>query len=102
MSAAQVPNPEDLNDLPADAGEAVDLSPDTEESDVEHFHWRVTKNLTRRIDQYLVDRVGYLSRNGVQRLIDEGLVKVNGRVDQGELPPARRRRGRRWSPRRSR
>ena len=50
-----------------------------EESDVEHFHWRVTKNLTRRIDQYLVDRVGYLSRNGVQRLIDNGLVKVNGR-----------------------
>ncbi len=52
-----------------------------EESDVEHFAWRVTKNLTRRIDQYLVDRVGYLSRAGVQRLIDEGLVKVNGKVN---------------------
>jgi 23S rRNA pseudouridine1911/1915/1917 synthase len=51
-----------------------------EESDVEHFSWRVSKNLTRRIDQYLVDRVGYLSRAGVQRLIDEGLVKVNGKV----------------------
>ncbi len=51
-----------------------------EESDVEHFSWRVSKNLTRRIDQYLVDRVGYLSRAGVQRLLDEGLVKVNGKV----------------------
>ena len=63
-----------------------------EEADVEHFHWRVTKNLTRRIDQYLVDRVGYLSRNGVQRLIDEGLVKVNGRVIKASYQPARRRR----------
>ena len=45
-----------------------------EEADVEHFHWRVSKNLTRRIDQYLVDRVGYLSRAAVQRVIEEGLV----------------------------
>jgi len=50
-----------------------------EESDVEHFRWRVSKNIVRRIDQYLVDRVGYLSRAGVQRLIDGGMVKVNGR-----------------------
>ena len=65
---------------------AAEVSVDPEESDVEHFRFRVSKNLTRRIDQYLVDRVGYLSRAGVQRLIDDGLVKVNGRVDQGELP----------------
>ena len=43
---------------------------DAEESDVEHFQWKVTKNLTRRLDQYLVDRVGYLSRTGVQKLIE--------------------------------
>jgi 23S rRNA pseudouridine1911/1915/1917 synthase len=59
----------------------------TDEADLEHFHWRVTKNLTRRIDQYLVDRVGYLSRNGVQRLIGEGLVKVNGRVIKASYHP---------------
>ena len=51
-----------------------------EESDVEHLRFHVAKNLTRRIDQYLTDRVSHLSRNGVQRLIDEGLVKVNGKV----------------------
>jgi 23S rRNA pseudouridine1911/1915/1917 synthase len=51
-----------------------------EEADVRHFAWRVAKNLTRRIDQYLVDRVGYLSRNGVQKLIDEGFVRVNGKT----------------------
>jgi 23S rRNA pseudouridine1911/1915/1917 synthase len=40
----------------------------------------VSKKLTRRIDQYLVDRVPYLSRAGVQRLIDDGLVTVDGRT----------------------
>jgi 23S rRNA pseudouridine1911/1915/1917 synthase len=51
-----------------------------ESADVEHLTFHLTKNLTRRIDQYLTDRIPHLSRNGVQRLIDEGLVKVNGRV----------------------
>lgn len=58
-----------------------------EEADVRHFAWRVSKNLTRRIDQYLVDRVGYLSRNGVQKLIDGGLVKVNGKVIKASYKP---------------
>jgi 23S rRNA pseudouridine1911/1915/1917 synthase len=57
------------------------------DEDLEHFRWRVSKNLTRRIDQYLVDRVGYLSRNGVQRLIDEGLVKVNGKTTKASYRP---------------
>jgi 23S rRNA pseudouridine1911/1915/1917 synthase len=51
-----------------------------EESDVEHLHFKVGRDLSRRIDQYLTDRVSHLSRNGVQRIIDEGLVKVNGKV----------------------
>src|SRR5438045_3311894 len=59
----------------------------TDEQDVEHFHWRVSKDLTRRIDQYLVDRVGYLSRAAVQRVIEEGLVKVNGRVVKASYHP---------------
>src|SRR3954454_3304190 len=65
----------------------LEESIDSEESDVEHFRWKVTKNLTRRLDQYLVDRVGYLSRNGVQKLIEEGLVKVNGRVAKASYHP---------------
>lgn len=71
----------------SDQSEATETAIDVEESDVEHFHWRVTKNLTRRLDQYLVDRVGYLSRAGVQRLIGEGLVKVNGRVAKASCHP---------------
>jgi 23S rRNA pseudouridine1911/1915/1917 synthase len=62
-------------------------TPDREEADVEHFAWRVGKNLDRRIDQYLVDRVGYMSRAQVQRVIEEGLVKVNGRVAKSSYKP---------------
>ena len=69
-----------------DGLEQIDTSEETE-SDVVHFSWRVTKNLTRRIDQYLVDRVGYLSRAGVQRVIDDGLVTVNGRVVKASYKP---------------
>src|SRR5438046_5902393 len=72
---------------PIDPSHSTDATIDSEESDVEHFQWKVTKNLTRRIDQYLVDRVGYLSRASVQRLIDEGLVKVNGRVIKASYHP---------------
>jgi 23S rRNA pseudouridine1911/1915/1917 synthase len=71
--------------------EQPDLIPQPEaedaDADVRHFQWKVTKNLTRRIDQYLVDRVGYLSRNGVQKLMDEGLVKVNGRIIKASYKP---------------
>jgi 23S rRNA pseudouridine1911/1915/1917 synthase len=57
-----------------------DVATPDEDSDVRHFKFRVSKKLTRRIDQYLVDRVPYLSRAGVQRLIDDGLVTVDGRT----------------------
>lgn len=70
----EIPDDEELTDSPAGA-------------DVRHFHWRISKNLTRRLDQYLVDRVGYLSRAGVQRVIAEGLVKVNGRIAKASYRP---------------
>ena len=62
-----------------DVEEVEDAPASDAEGDVEHYHFRVGKNLARRIDQYLVDRVPYLSRNNVQRLIDLDLVKVNGK-----------------------
>ncbi|MEO6435238.1 MAG: RluA family pseudouridine synthase [Tepidisphaeraceae bacterium] len=64
--------------------DAIEVESD---SDVEHFHWRVSKNIIRRIDQYLVDRIGYLSRAGVQRVIGDGLVTVNGRVVKASYHP---------------
>jgi 23S rRNA pseudouridine1911/1915/1917 synthase len=68
--------------------EPDDLTPQTdEESETEQYRWRLSKNLTRRLDQYLVDRVGYLSRASVQRLIKEGLVKVNGKPAKASYHP---------------
>src|SRR3982751_3596651 len=65
-----------------------DAVPQTdEESEVERYRWRLSKNLTRRIDQYLVDRVGHLSRAEVQRLIKDGLVTVNGKVTKASYHP---------------
>lgn len=82
------------NEAVAQAGEQSDneatepiASAEIEEGDVEHLHFHVGKDLTRRIDQYLTDRIPYLSRNGVQRLIEEGLVKVNGRVIKASYRP---------------
>src|SRR5437763_6633073 len=79
-----------MPDMPSDPDPKSEPSEPIEieaEEDVEHFHWRVSKNLTRRIDQYLVDRIGYLSRAGVQRCIDDGLVKVNGRTIKASYHP---------------
>ena len=78
--------PEDI--LPDDESEVLETPDDSaEESDIVEYKFRVSKNLTRRIDQYLTDRVAYLSRAGVQRLIDEGLVKVNGRSTKAIYHP---------------
>ena len=83
---ADAPNQLDPPDAPE---EPVD--PDApavdEEEEVEHYRFRLSKDLTRRIDQYLTDRVNHLSRAGVQRLIGDGLVKVNGKVTKASYRP---------------
>lgn len=68
-------------------------NPDEDELDsgddarLRHFEWRLGKDLERRVDQYLVDRVGYLSRNEVQRLIVDGFVTVNGKTTKSSYRP---------------
>ncbi len=57
------------------------------DEDVERYQFKLSKTLTRRIDQYLVDRVPYLSRANVQRLIDESLVTVNGKSTKASYRP---------------
>ncbi|MEM6561577.1 MAG: RluA family pseudouridine synthase [Planctomycetota bacterium] len=61
--------------------EAPDIAPDIAEDYAapREFEWRVGKDLDRRLDQYIVDRVGYLSRAEVQRCFKEGCVTINGR-----------------------
>lgn len=73
--------PSDIDDLPE---EDEDLpAPQT----ARKLEWRIGKNLVRRLDQYLVDRVGYLSRAAVQELIRQGAVRVNGKVVKASHHP---------------
>ncbi len=71
--------------------ESIDEStPDseiTEDGDLREFKFKLGKNLTRRLDQYLVDRIGYLSRTEIQRLITDGLVKLNGKTTKASVKP---------------
>src|SRR4051812_16966627 len=91
VPANPTPDPDLAADADADEqtleAELAGAEETEDDAEVRHFHWRISKNLTRRIDQYLVDRVGYLSRNGVQKLIDEGLVKVNGKICKASYRP---------------
>src|ERR1700677_2689362 len=69
--------------MAAESEEIIE-EPETEaeaeaDADVRHVHFTASKTQTRRIDQFLVDRLPYLSRNGVHRLIEEGLVTVNSK-----------------------
>lgn len=61
--------------------------------------FRLVRDLDKRLDRYLVDRIPFLSRTALQRLIDEGAVSVNekrpkastrlraGDVVEAVLPP---------------
>lgn len=42
--------------------------------------FELLKDLDKRLDRYMVDRVPFLSRTQIQRLIDENAITVNGRV----------------------
>ncbi len=41
--------------------------------------FRLTRDLSKRLDKYLTDRIPFMSRTQLQRLIDEGGVSVNAR-----------------------
>ncbi|MFG0331027.1 MAG: RluA family pseudouridine synthase [Phycisphaerales bacterium] len=44
------------------------------------IRFRLTRDLRKRLDLYLIDRIPYLSRNQIQRLIRESAVTVNART----------------------
>jgi len=69
----------DENEILDPSIDLADAPDSAEEADVVHFHFKATKTQIRRIDQFLTDRITWLSRAGVQRLIDDALVKVNGK-----------------------
>lgn len=50
-----------------------------DEEDVRTVRFSIKRDLDKRLDRYLVDRIAFLSRTQLQKLIDEGGVTVNGR-----------------------
>ncbi|GAB4518842.1 MAG: RluA family pseudouridine synthase [Phycisphaerales bacterium] len=58
--------------------EAAEL--DLEDDGLRRVTFTLTRDLNKRLDKYLQDRIAFMSRTQLQRLIDEGGVEVNGRA----------------------
>jgi 23S rRNA pseudouridine1911/1915/1917 synthase len=75
------------DDAPFDAGGKVDrdalyrlyVQNDDDETPIT-VRFVLTRDLNKRLDRYLVDRIPFLSRTSLQRLIREEAVQVNGRI----------------------
>lgn len=50
-----------------------------DDSELRRVRFEIRRDLKKRLDKYLTDRIGFLSRNQLQKLIDEGGVLVNER-----------------------
>jgi 23S rRNA pseudouridine1911/1915/1917 synthase len=79
-------------DLPEDLGEEEDDAPAPSgvaepATAPRELSFRVSRDLANRLDRYLVDRVGYLSRAQIQHLIDLKAVQVNGKAVKASYKP---------------
>src|SRR5262249_49749785 len=50
-----------------------------EDEELRTVTFKLQRDLSKRLDKYLTDRITFMSRNQLQKLIDEGGVMVNGR-----------------------
>lgn len=50
-----------------------------DEEELRRVTFRLRRDLSKRLDRYLTDRITFMSRNQLQKLIDGGGVQVNGR-----------------------
>lgn len=55
-------------------------NPDQDDEGLRRVRFELRRDLQKRLDKYLTDRIGFLSRTQLQRLIDEGGVLVNSRT----------------------
>jgi 23S rRNA pseudouridine1911/1915/1917 synthase len=87
MNDASIPSSDDAQELLSgggkvdrDALEALYSSIQETDPDAQpRVSFTLSRDLSKRLDRYLVDRVPFLSRTAIQRLIDENAVTVNGR-----------------------
>lgn len=83
---APAPHPEDALIAPGGAVDADALfalyekSREADDDTPVTVTFTLAHDLEKRLDRYLVDRVPFLSRTALQRLIEEEAVTVNGRV----------------------
>lgn len=59
--------------------DASAIAEDTESEGLCRVTFKLSRDLEKRLDKYLTDRISFMSRNQLQRLIDEGGVSVNSR-----------------------
>jgi len=59
---------------------AVEESAEEDDDSLRTVVFALRKDLDKRLDKYLTDRITFMSRTQLQRLIDEGGVTVNGRA----------------------
>jgi 23S rRNA pseudouridine1911/1915/1917 synthase len=71
----EAPPPPDA-DFPDDDGDVIAAQPSRKQK----VSFTLSRDLDKRLDKYLVDRITFLSRNKLQELIDAGCVTVNGRA----------------------
>jgi len=85
-------DPIDIDALGADSHALLELytRQDADDETPVSVTFTLARDLEKRLDRYLVDRVPFLSRTSLQRLIRESAVTVNGRVPK---PSTRLRRG---------
>jgi 23S rRNA pseudouridine1911/1915/1917 synthase len=56
------------------------LGDDTDDDGPRRVRFKLSRDLNKRLDKYLQDRIAFMSRTQLQRLIDHEAVTVNGRL----------------------
>jgi len=73
------PRPASLVD-PADPDALLSSPTGADDDAPNRVAFELQRDLNKRLDKYLTDRIPFMSRSQLQRLIDDGGVKVNGRA----------------------
>ncbi len=63
----------------AEIDDAADETGENDADGLARVTFTLKRDLDKRLDKYLTDRIPFMSRSQLQRLIDEGGVQVNGR-----------------------
>ncbi len=64
-------------------GDETVAAPEAEDDAPNRVEFELRRDLNKRLDKYLTDRITFMSRTQLQKLIDDGGVTVNGRQPKG-------------------